>query len=80
MIHLAKLGIPKEEVTEDVLPKGAPPFPGTEYMSCSGHVSLGMCEMTMGEMKEHVAKHADQKGNLWCHLEGYGGHLHPLPG
>ena len=24
----------------------------------------------MGEMKEHVAKHADQKGNLWCHLEG----------
>ena len=39
-------------------------------MSCSGHVSLGMCVMTMGEMKEHVAKRADQKGNLWCHLEG----------
>ena len=37
--------IPKEEVTEDVLPKGTPPFPGREYMSCSGLVSLGICEL-----------------------------------
>ena len=44
--HLEKAhGIPKEEVTEDVLPKGIPPFPGREYMSCSGLVSLGICEL-----------------------------------
>ena len=27
-------------------------------------------QMTMGEMKKHVLKHADDQGNLWCHLEG----------
>ena len=44
--HLEKVhNIPKEEVTEDVLPKGTPPFPGREYMSCSGHVLLGVCEL-----------------------------------
>ena len=44
--HLEKVhGIVKHEVTEDVLPKGTPPFPGREYMSCSGHVSLGIYEL-----------------------------------
>ena len=41
--HLEKAhGIQKHQVTEDVLPKGTPPFPGREYMSCSG---LGICEL-----------------------------------
>ena len=44
--HLEKVhNIPKHEVTEDILPKGTPPFPGRECMSCSGHVSLGVCEL-----------------------------------
>ena len=43
ILHSA--GIAKEEVTEDVLPKGIPPFPGKEYTSCCGHVSLGICEL-----------------------------------
>ena len=38
-------GIEKHLVTEDVLPKGTPPFPGREHMSCSGHVSFGICEL-----------------------------------
>ena len=44
--HLEKShGIIKHQVTEDVLPKKTPPFPGREYMSCSGLVSLGICEL-----------------------------------
>ena len=43
--HLEKAhGIFKHQVTEDVLPKRTPPFPGREYMSCSGLVSLGICD------------------------------------
>ena len=39
--HLQKVhAIPKEEVTEDVLPKSTPPFPGREHMSC--YVSLAV--------------------------------------
>ena len=34
-------------------------------------------QMTMGEMKEHVSKNADQQGNLWCHLEGCRGTCTP---
>ena len=26
--------------------------------------------MTMNDMKQHVATHADDQGNLWCNLEG----------
>ena len=33
------------QLIEDVLPKKPPPFPGRQYMSCSGHVSVGMCEL-----------------------------------
>ena len=39
--------IEKHLVTEALLPKGTPPFPGREYMSCFWHVSLGMCEFMM---------------------------------
>ena len=43
--HLQKAhDIPKEEVTEDVLPKRTPPFPGKEHLSCS--VSLAICELS----------------------------------
>ena len=28
-----------------MLPKGTPPFPGRDYRSCSGLVSLGICEL-----------------------------------
>ena len=47
LLVLHSTGIAKEEVTEDVLPKGTPPFPGKEYTSCCGHVSLGIhvCEL-----------------------------------
>ena len=45
LLVLHSTGIAKEEVTEDVLPKGIPPFPGKEYTSCCGHVSLGICEL-----------------------------------
>ena len=39
---LHSTGIPKEVVTENVLPKGTLPFLGREYMFCSGLVSLSM--------------------------------------
>ena len=43
--HLEKVhNIPKHEVTEDVLPKKTPPFPGREHMSC--YVSLAVCELS----------------------------------
>ena len=37
-------------VIKAILPKGTPPFPGREYMSCSGHVSLGMCELMLSHV------------------------------
>ena len=46
--HLKEVhGIEKHLVMEALLPKGTPLFPGREYMSCSEHVSLGMCELMM---------------------------------
>ena len=54
--HLEKVhGIPKEEVTEDVLPKGIPPFPGREYMSCSGLFHL--VYVSSGVYKSRLCTH-----------------------
>ena len=49
--HLKEVhGIEKHLVTEALLPKGTPPFPGTECMSCCEHVSLGMCELMLSHV------------------------------
>ena len=34
-------------------------------------------QMSMYEMKHHLATNADQDGNLWCHLEGCKGTYTP---
>ena len=49
--HLKEVhGIEKHLVTEALLPKGTPPFPGTECMSCCEHVSLGMRELMLSHV------------------------------
>ena len=62
----------EQQVTEDVLPKGPPPFPGRQYMSCSGHVSLGMCELVFCRMwiTRGVCKFSlCTQGSLYVRLE-----------
>ena len=63
LLVLHSTGIAKEEVTEDVLPKGTPPFPGKEYMSCCGHVSLSICKLRIAPCES--AKEAYKSNLCW---------------
>ena len=40
------------------------------------HVDFSL-QMTMGELKAHVATNANREGNLWCHLKGCHGTYTP---
>ena len=49
-------GIEKHLVTEALLPKGTPPFPGREYMSMKD---------IQKDMQKYLRENADPHGNLW---------------
>ena len=48
--HLKEAHKIEEHLVVKAIPKGTPPFPGREYRSCSGHVSLGMCELMLSHV------------------------------
>ena len=61
--HLEKChNVLKHQVTEEHLPKGTPPFPGREYMSCSGHVSVGVCELRIVPYHVNLLKECTNLG------------------
>ena len=57
-------GIEKHLVTEALLPKGTPPFPGREYMS-------------MKDIQKYLRENAETHGNLWWHCQGCAGTYTP---